>query len=144
MRVRVRRVECDRTAVRSDRFIQPQPILQDDPEIAVPVGSLGLELETSLDQHHCVLAPRLLMREHAREVQSVGVVRGYFEDAAVDIGRSCPLLGLLQRERDCYGFVQRKGAVAVERLLHRRPFAGNGAPSAGVRPTPPSSPSGRT
>ena len=52
-------------SIRDDRIVQLESILQDDPEIAVPVRPIGLELETSLDQRDCLLAPPLLMREHS-------------------------------------------------------------------------------
>ena len=48
--VRVVRVEGDCPLVRRDRLVQPEPILQHDPEVAVPVGPIGLELEAPRDQ----------------------------------------------------------------------------------------------
>ena len=59
------RIECDRAAIRGDRFVQLESILKDDSEIAMPVRATGLELETSLDQRNCLFAPLLLMREHS-------------------------------------------------------------------------------
>ena len=68
-----------------DRIGQPEPILQNDAQIAVPVGALGLELETPLDQRDCLLAARPLMGEHAREVQRVSMVWRDLENRAVDV-----------------------------------------------------------
>ena len=65
VRIGVIRIERNRAPIRDDRFVQLESILQDDPEIAVPVRPIGLELETPLDQRDCLLAPRLLMREHS-------------------------------------------------------------------------------
>jgi hypothetical protein len=61
----VGRIERDRALVRRDRIVQPEPILEDDAEIAVPVRALGLELEASLDQYDGLLASRLLVGEDA-------------------------------------------------------------------------------
>ena len=95
MCVGVGRIECNRALVRRDRLVQPEPILEDDPEIAVPVRPLGLERETSLDQSDGLLASRVLMGEDPREVQRVGMVGRGFEDPAVDLSGGRPLLGLL-------------------------------------------------
>ena len=65
MRIGVVRIECNRASIGGDRLVQPESILQDDPQVAVPVRPIGLELETPLDQRDCLLAPRLLMGEHS-------------------------------------------------------------------------------
>ena len=100
MRVRVLRVERDRALVGGGRLVQPQAVLQDDAEVAVPVGAIGLELEAPLDQRDGVVAAALLLREHAGEVQRAGMVGRDLEDAAVDLRGRRPLLGLLERDRD--------------------------------------------
>ena len=100
VRVRVLRVERDRALVRGGRLVQPEPVLQDDAEVAVPVGPIGLELEAPLDQRDRLVASPLLVGEHAGEVQRAGMVGRGLEDAAVDLRGRRPLLGLLQRDRD--------------------------------------------
>ena len=100
MGVRVLRVESDRPLVRGGRFLQPEAILQDDPEIAVPVGPIRLELETPRDQRDGVVASLLLLGEHSGEVQRGGMIGRDFEDAPVDLLGRRPLLGLLQHDRD--------------------------------------------
>ena len=52
------------------------------------------------------------MGKHAREVQRVGMVRRCFEDRAVDVRRSFPLLCLLQRDGDRDRFVKRERSVS--------------------------------
>ena len=115
MSVGVVRVERNRVLVRCDRFVQPEPILKDDPEIAVPIRSLWLELEASLDQSNGLLASRLLMSEDAREVQRAGMVGRDLEDPAVDLAGGRPLLALLQRDRDRQRFVQAQRSVVAGR-----------------------------
>ena len=90
VRVGMIRIERNRALERGDRLVQLEAIPQDDPEIAVPVRPIGLELETSLDQRDGLLAPRLLMGEHSREVHRVGMVGRDFEDAAVDVAPPPP------------------------------------------------------
>ena len=115
----VRRIERNRTFVRRSRLVQLEPILQDDPEIAVPVRPIGLELETSLDQGDGLLALRLLMGEDSREVQRVGMLGRHFEDIAVDLRGGRPLFGLLQDDRDRQRFVEAQRAIVARQL--RRP-----------------------
>ena len=119
MGVRVLRVEGDRPLVRGDRLVQPEAILQDDPEVAVPVGPIGLELEAPLDQRDGVVAAALLMGEHAGEVQRAGMVGRDLEDASVDLRGRRPLLGLLQRDRDRQRLVDAQRSVVSGRF--RRP-----------------------
>jgi len=77
----------------------------------VPVRPIGLELEASLDQRDRLPAVRLLMREHACEMQRVGMVRRGFEDGAVDLVGGRPLPGLLQHDGDRDGLVEAEGAI---------------------------------
>ena len=119
VRVGVARLERDRAPVGGDRVVELEPVLQDDAEIAVPVRAIGLELEASLDQRDRLLAPRLLVGEHAGEVQRVGVVRCGFEDAAVDLVRGRPLLGLLQHDGDRDRLVEAEGAILAGQRLAR-------------------------
>jgi hypothetical protein len=100
VRVRVIRVECDRPLVRGCRFVQPEAILQDDPEIAVPVGPIGLELETPRNQRDGVSVSILLMGEHTGEVERPGMIGRDFEDVPVELRGGTPLLRLLQYDRD--------------------------------------------
>ena len=65
VRIGVIRIKRNRALVCDDRIVQLESILQNDPQIAVPVRPIGLELETPLDQRDCLLAPRLLMGEHS-------------------------------------------------------------------------------
>ena len=85
VRVGVIRIERNRPLTGGDRLVQLESIAQDDRQIAVPVRSIGLELETPLDQLDCLLAPPLLMGEHARVVDRVGIVGRDLENAAVDV-----------------------------------------------------------
>jgi hypothetical protein len=94
------RVEGERLLVGGDRLVQAEAVLQDDPEVAVPVGAIGLERQAPLDQRDRVVAMCLLMCEDAREVQGGGMVGSNLEDAAVDLRGRRPLLGLLERNRD--------------------------------------------
>ena len=59
----------DRARSRAGTRRSPRPAaadrLQDDAEIAVPVGPVGLELEAPLDQRDGLVAPPLLVGEHA-------------------------------------------------------------------------------
>jgi len=64
-RVRVARIQCDRTAVGMDRLVQLQLVLQHDPKVAVPVRLLWLEGNASLDQRDRVVAPPTLMGQDA-------------------------------------------------------------------------------
>ena len=98
-----------------DRLVQLEAIAQDDPQIAVPVRSIGLELETPLDQLDRPIAPPLLMGEHSRVVDRVGQVGRHLEHAAVDVARRHPLVVLLEPNRDRYRFIQADGAVARHR-----------------------------
>ena len=117
--VRVVRVEGDRPLVRRDRLVQPEAILQHDPEVAVPVGPIGLELEAPRDQRDGVVVQLLLMREHTGEVQRAGMVGRDLEDASVDLRSRRPLLGLLQRDRDRQRLVDAQRSVVNGRF--RRP-----------------------
>ena len=83
----------------------------------MPVRAIGLELEAPLDQRDRLLAPRLLMGEHAREVQRIGMVRRDLEDAAVQLLRGRPLLGLVQHEGDRNCLVHIERAVVTRQLL---------------------------
>jgi len=114
--VRVVRIERDRVLVGGDRLVQREPVLEDDPEVAVPVRPLGFELEAPLDQGDGPLASRLLVGEDTREMQRVGVVGRDFEDLPVDLSRDRPLLGLLQRDRDRQRLVETQRAVVARRL----------------------------
>jgi hypothetical protein len=51
------------------------------------------------------------MGEHAGEVQRVGVVRRRFEDRAVDLTGSRPLLVLLENDRDRQRLVEAQRSV---------------------------------
>ena len=111
VRVGVLRFERDRALVCDDRIVELESILQDDPQIAVPVRSLRFELQAPPDQRDCILASCLLMREDAREVQRARMVGRDIKNAAVDVCGSSPLLALLQREGDRHRLVQAEGAV---------------------------------
>ena len=65
VRIGMIRIERNRALIRGDRLVQLESIPQDDPQIAVPVRPIGLELETPLDQRDGLLAPPLLMGEHS-------------------------------------------------------------------------------
>jgi hypothetical protein len=52
-------------------------------------------------------------------VQGIGVVRHDFEDAAVDVRGSAPLLRLLQDDRERDRFVERERAVGAGQPLRR-------------------------
>ena len=97
MGVGVARVELDRALVSCGCLVQPETILQDDPEIAVPVGAVGLELDASLDQRDCFVASLLLMGEDSGEVQGPSMIGRGFENAAVDLGSGRVLLGRIAR-----------------------------------------------
>ena len=77
----------------------------------MPVRPVGLELEAPLDQRDSLLAPPFLMGKHARVVHSVRVIGRNLEDSAVHVGRSYPLVALLQLDRDRERFIQTDGAV---------------------------------
>jgi hypothetical protein len=113
------RIERNRMVVRRDRVVKLEPVLENDPEIAVPVRPVGLEFETFLDQSDGRLALRLLMGENPREVQRVRMVGLRFEDAAVDRPSGRPLLGLLQQDRDRQRLVEAQPAVVAWQF--RRP-----------------------
>jgi hypothetical protein len=122
VRIGVARLERDRTTVGGDRVVELDAVLPDDAEIAVPIRALRLELEASLDQRHRLLAPRLLVGEHAGEVQRVGVVRCGFEDGAVDLVGGRQLPSLLQHDGDRDGLVEAEGAIlAGQRLARANP-----------------------
>jgi hypothetical protein len=53
--------------------------------------------------------------EHAGEVQRARVVGRGFEDAPVDLSGRCPLLGLLQRDRDRQRLVDAQRTVIARR-----------------------------
>ena len=120
MGVRVVRIEGDRLLVRRDRLVQPEAILQHDPEVAVPVGPIGLELEAPRDQRDGVVVQLLLMGEHTGEVQRAGMVGRDLEDGSVDLRSRRPLLGLLQRDRDRQRLVDAQGSVVNGQF--RRPL----------------------
>ena len=122
MGVGVIRIECNRMLERDDRLVQLEPILEDDPEIAVPVRLIGLELETSPEQSKGLVAARLLMGENAREMKRAGMVGRGLEDPAVDLPRGCPLLVLLQDDRDRQRLVEAQRAI-VARQLGRSDYA---------------------
>jgi hypothetical protein len=117
--VGVSRLECDRPLVRRDRLVEPEPILEDDPEVAVPVRPLGLELEAPLDQSDGLIAAGLLVSENPREVQGARIVGRDLEDRAVELSSRRPLLALLQRDRDRQRFVEAQRAVVAGELSRR-------------------------
>ena len=119
VRVGVLRVERDRALVRAGRPVQLESILQHDAQVAVPVRPPGLELEASLDQRDRLLALRLLVGEHPREVQGIRAVGRDVEDAAVDVRSGRPLLVLLQDDGDRDRLVHAQPATAGGQLLHR-------------------------
>jgi hypothetical protein len=49
-------------------------------------------------------------------VQRVGMVGGDFENPAVDLPRGCPLLALLQHDRDRQRLVETQRAVVARQL----------------------------
>jgi hypothetical protein len=110
------RVDGDRAPIRVGCAVEREPVLQDDAEVAVPVGPLGLELEAAFDQFDGVVRLPLLVREDAREVQRVRMIRCNFENRGVDVRRGLPLLGLLQRDANRDRLVERQGAVGARRV----------------------------
>ena len=85
---------------------------------------VGLELEAPLDQRHGSRALRLLVCEHPREVQRVGVVRSDLEDAAVQVGGGRPLLVLLQGDGDRDRLADAERAILGGRLVHPARLSG--------------------
>jgi hypothetical protein len=79
----------------------------------VPVGALRLHGEAAFDQRDGVVAPALLMRQDAGEVEGVGVIWSGVEDAAVDVGGGRELVVLVQDERDRQRFAEAERAVAA-------------------------------
>ena len=122
MGIGVIRIECNSTLERGDRLVQLEPIPEDDPQVAVPVRPIGLELETSPDQSNGLVAAPLLMGQNTGEVQRAGMVGRSFEDPAVDLLRGRPLLVLLQHDRNRQRLVEAQRAV-VARQLGRPDYA---------------------
>ena len=114
------RIEGNRAPAGGDRLIQPESIAQDDRQIAVPVRPLGLELDALLNQRDRLIAPALLMREHSRVVERVGKIGRFFEDPAVHVAGSHPLVVLLEPDGDRNRFVQVDRPVGCWRVLHTR------------------------
>ena len=56
VRVGVIRIECDGALTGGNRLVQVEPIPEDDPQITVPVGAIGCELETAFDQRESLIA----------------------------------------------------------------------------------------
>ena len=113
VRVGVIRIECNGALTGGNRLVQVEPIPEDDPQITVPVGAIGCELETAFDQRESLIAAPFLVGEHARVVHRVGMVGRGRQDAAVHLAGSHPLIALLQLDRDRDRFVQADGAVAT-------------------------------
>ena len=105
------RIECDRALVRRRCSLQLESILQDDPEVAVPVCPRPARARDSARSVRLPAAPALLMGEHSREMQRVSIVRRDVENAAVHVRGSRPLLVLLQQDGDRYRFVHAQGAT---------------------------------
>ncbi len=97
-------VACDRVGRASG---EPQRVA----EIGVRIGEFGQQQQRPPDQRRALLGAPALGRDHAEQVQGIGVVRRARQDGA--IGRLC--LG------------QPAGAMLRERRLERRAGAGGGA-----------------
>ena len=132
MGVRVPWIDRDRAAVGVDCRLQPAGRLQDDAEVAVAVGPIGLEREALLDQRDGFVAAPLLVREHAGVVQRAGVIRRRLEHAAEQFAGCGELVVLLQQDCELDRLVQRQLARRrlfllndpPEQILHRSPTVG--------------------
>src|SRR6266545_5402627 len=108
MRVRVARIDGDRTPVRVDRSFQPGVRLEDDAEVTVPVRLIGHERKAALDERQRFAVASLLMREHAGVVQRTRMIGCSLEYAAVHLLGLDELLVLLQKDRERDRFLERQ------------------------------------
>ena len=67
--IRMPRVQRDRAVIGRDGLVQTAALLEDDAEIAVPVGPVRNERQALLDEGDAIAAAPELMREHAGVVQ---------------------------------------------------------------------------
>ena len=105
-----------------DRRVQPAADLEDNAEVAAPVGFVGRKREASLDQRKGFVVAPLLMREQAGIVQCTRVIGRGLEHAAVDLMRRRELLVLLQQDRERHRFLERqlaRGLCRFQGLLGR-------------------------
>ena len=94
------RIERDRTPEGMHRFVQAAARLEDDAEVAVPVGHGGRERKAVLDERERLVLAALLMREHTGVVHGIRVIGNLLEDGAIDVFGRGQVPVLLAPDRD--------------------------------------------
>ncbi len=102
------RVDRNRTLVFRDRVVEPASRLQNDGEIAVPVGLIRSQGQALLHQRDCFIASALLVSQQTGVVQRVRMMWRHLEYAAIELRRLGEVLLLLQLYGKRDGFIGRQ------------------------------------
>ena len=90
-------IDCDRTPGQVDCEIQLVARLQDDAEVAMPVGLIWHVGRTPRDEREGFVVPTLLMRQHTGVVQRTGMIGRSHEYPPVQLVSLGELLVFLSR-----------------------------------------------
>ena len=93
--VGVLRLDRDRAPVGVDRPVESPGRLKNDTEVAVAVRAIRHDIEAALDERDRLVMPSLLMREHAGEVERVGMPRIGLEHAVIHFMSRVELIAFL-------------------------------------------------
>ena len=85
MRIGVTRVDGDRMLIGVDRRLQLARRLENDAQVVVAIRPIRRERKAPLDERDGFVALPLLMRQDARIVQRVRMIRRRVEDAAIQL-----------------------------------------------------------
>ena len=107
MRIGVTRVDGDRLLIRVDRRLQLARRLENDAEVVVAIRPARRDRKALLDERDGFVAVPLLMRQHARIVQRVRMIRRRVEHATIQLLGFDELLIFLQQDGERDRLVER-------------------------------------
>ena len=108
VRVSVAGVEFNGAFVLGDRIPESAVGLQNNPEIAMPVGLIRAESEALPDEFDGFIGSALLVRQQAGVVQSVWMVWRHIEHPSIELLCLVHVMLLLQLNRQRDGLVDRQ------------------------------------
>ena len=118
MSIGVTGLKRDRLPVRADGIVEQPDRLQDDAEVAVPVGLIRSGLETTGDEGQRFTAPAAMVGEHAGKVQRIRRVRDHREHPLQERAGFVQLIVLQTLDGDRGGFIDRQLAGRCRGFRH--------------------------